>query len=552
MDTRRTILAIALMLFVWSGFNILFPVTDKRQDEPQAIAEKSPVAESLPTAISTTQPSAVVEKQPAIEQIKERRVMVRSDLFDLVFTTSGARLIDARLTQFKQTNVPESPLVRVIDAESADYGTYSIFGGDGFYLPEDLSYSFASDRDEIVLSPTDKTDLIFQATTSENVRVTKVFTFYPNKYSFDVTVLIENLSSSLKKGTINLSLVDRWDESKKGESSGLGAPGGFVGPVTFDGEDSFDDSPEDLKEASKTYGSNVLWTAFTTKYFATIVKPFEGSLKSTTVSFKNNSVVNTVVSPFLNIDSNQKQSFKYKAYVGPRNYELLKESGLLFERIIDLGFFGIIAKPLMLALNYFYGFLGNFGFAIVLVTVCIKAIFWPLTQKSYSSMKDMQKLQPQMQKLRAKHGKDKAKLNQEMMALYKENRVNPFGGCLPMLIQIPVFFALYQVLLGAIELRHAPFMLWITDLSAADTLFSDALGLGFALGPLPLIMGFTMFLQQKMSPTNMDPTQAKIMMFMPVFFTFIFLSFPSGLVVYWLINNLLTIAQQYLINRKPA
>lgn len=167
-------------------------------------------------------------------------------------------------------------------------------------------------------------------------------------------------------------------------------------------------------------------------------------------------------------------------------------------------------------------------------------------------MKAMQKLQPQMQKLRAKHGKDKTKLNQEMMALYKDNRVNPFGGCLPMLIQIPVFFALYKVLLEAIELRHAPFMLWITDLSAADTLISDALNLGFTLGPLPLIMGVTMFFQQKMTPTNMDPTQAKIMMFMPVFFTFIFLSFPSGLVVYWLVNNLLTIAQQYLINRKPA
>ena len=167
-------------------------------------------------------------------------------------------------------------------------------------------------------------------------------------------------------------------------------------------------------------------------------------------------------------------------------------------------------------------------------------------------MKNMQKLQPQMQKLRAKHGKDKQKLNQEMMALYKENRVNPFGGCLPMLIQIPVFFALYRVLLESIELRHAPFMLWITDLSAADTLISDAFHLSFTLGPLPLIMGFTMFLQQKMTPTNMDPTQAKIMMFMPVFFTFIFLNFPSGLVIYWLINNLLTIAQQYMINRKPA
>ena len=155
-------------------------------------------------------------------------------------------------------------------------------------------------------------------------------------------------------------------------------------------------------------------------------------------------------------------------------------------------------------------------------------------------MKGMQKLQPEMKKMREKHGKDKQKLNQEMMSFYKDNKVNPLGGCLPMVIQIPVFFALYRVLLGSIELRHAPFMLWITDLSAKDPYYVT-----------PLIMGVTMFLQQKMTPTNMDPTQAKIMLMMPVVFTFMFLNFPSGLVLYWLTNNLLTILQQYLIKRQP-
>lgn len=154
-------------------------------------------------------------------------------------------------------------------------------------------------------------------------------------------------------------------------------------------------------------------------------------------------------------------------------------------------------------------------------------------------MKGMQKLQPEMQKMREKYGSDKQRLNQEMMSFYKENKVNPLGGCLPMLIQIPVFFALYQVLLGAIELRHAPFMLWITDLSAKDPYYIT-----------PIIMGATMFIQQKMTPTNMDPNQAKIMLMMPVVFTFLFLNFPSGLVVYWMVNNLLTILQQYLIKRQ--
>ncbi|WP_321371232.1 membrane protein insertase YidC [uncultured Desulfuromusa sp.] len=194
----------------------------------------------------------------------------------------------------------------------------------------------------------------------------------------------------------------------------------------------------------------------------------------------------------------------------------------------------------MVVLKFFYNYLGNYGFAIILLTVCIKLIFWPLTQKSYKSMKGMQKLQPEMKKLREKYGSDKQKLNQEMMSFYKENKVNPMGGCLPMIIQIPVFFALYRVLLGSIELRHAPFMLWITDLSAKDPYYVT-----------PLIMGVTMFLQQKMTPTNMDPTQEKIMLMMPVVFTFMFLNFPAGLVLYWLTNNLLTILQQYLIRRQP-
>ncbi len=544
MENRRIVLAIALVLFVWSGFNMLFPRAEQKQEEPQSISQNVQVAEESPLE---RLPAPTALSLPAAGQgVKERTIKVHSNLFDLTFSTNGARLIEAQLLNFKETNSPDSPLVKIIDAQTAEYGSYGVTGGEGFYLPANSVYTFSSKSDVISLSDSEKSELVFQTTTQENIRITKVFTFYPNKYHFDINVFVENLSDITRKGTLNFSIVNRWDDSIEGDRYN------FVGPASYNGKELFDDDIKDLKESSKSYGDEILWTSFETKYFANIVKPFGNSIKSLNIEFKNNSVVNTIESPIISFDKNNKYSFKYTGYLGPRDLDLLEETGLSFDKIIDLGFFDIIAKPLKIALKFFYGFLGNYGFAIVLLTVCIKAIFWPLTQKSYSSMKDMQKLQPQMQKLRAKHGKDKTKLNQEMMALYKENRVNPFGGCLPMLIQIPVFFALYQVLLGGVELRHAPFMLWITDLSAADTLISDALGLGFALGPLPIIMGFTMFIQQKMSPTNMDPTQAKIMLFMPVFFTFIFLSFPSGLVIYWLINNLLTIAQQYLINRKPA
>jgi YidC/Oxa1 family membrane protein insertase len=198
-------------------------------------------------------------------------------------------------------------------------------------------------------------------------------------------------------------------------------------------------------------------------------------------------------------------------------------------------------------LNFFYSYVGNYGVAIIFLTIIIKILFWPLSHKSYKSMESMKKLQPMMAKIREKHKDDRQKMNQEMMQLYKTYKVNPAGGCLPMLLQIPVFFALYQALMGAVELRHAPFIstlpftdiVWLADLSAKDPFYIT-----------PIVMGATMFLQQKMTPAPGDPMQAKIMMFLPIIFTFLFLSFPAGLVVYWLVNNVLSIFQQWTIARK--
>ncbi len=210
-----------------------------------------------------------------------------------------------------------------------------------------------------------------------------------------------------------------------------------------------------------------------------------------------------------------------------------------------------IITPLRWVVDLLYSWVGSYGVAIILLTILIKLIFWPITQKGMKSMKNMQKLQPKIAKLRERFKDDPAKMNQEMMTLYKTYKVNPVGGCLPMLIQIPFFFALYRVLMAAIELRHAPFMLWINDLSAPDRLW-----IGFdipylhGLPIMTLLMGASMYLQQKMTPTTMDPTQARIMQFLPIVFTVMFINFASGLVLYWFVNNLLSILQQYLINRQ--
>jgi len=227
-----------------------------------------------------------------------------------------------------------------------------------------------------------------------------------------------------------------------------------------------------------------------------------------------------------------------KLFFGPKDIDILKAQGVQLEGAIDLGWFSAIAKPLLHALKLFYGYLHNYGLAIIVITVILKILFFPLTHKSYKSMKEMQKLQPKMQELKDKFKDDRDGLNRAVMELYKAHKVNPLGGCLPMIVQIPVFFGLYKALMFSIELRHAPFYFWLQDLSAKDPYYVT-----------PIIMGATMFIQQKMTPTNMDPIQAKMMLALPVVFTFMFLNFPSGLVLYWLVNNILTIAQQAYINK---
>ncbi len=244
--------------------------------------------------------------------------------------------------------------------------------------------------------------------------------------------------------------------------------------------------------------------------------------------------------PFISLNPGEEKTYSFFLYIGPKDIDILSSQNALLEKTINFGWFDIIAKPLLLSLKFFYKYIGNYGLAIILITIIIKILFWPLANKSFKSMKGMQSIQPEIAKLKEKYKDNKEEFAKQQMALYKQYNVNPLGGCLPMLLQIPVFISLYRVLADSIELRHADFIsFWINDLSAKDPTYIA-----------PLLMGASMFLQQKMTPSAADPTQAKMMMFMPLIFTVMFLSFPSGLVIYWLLNNVLSIAQQLYINKK--
>lgn len=395
------------------------------------------------------------------------------------------------------------------------------------YLPRvlwdgtDDSLYFECDKKELTVNERSE-KLACRGIDSQGTEIKKVYTFYPNQYVIDLE--IEGPSAN----KIEFAVI-----SPKKSRSYV-----FKGPVVYTGRlNQIAKIKEDL-----TFGREYRYAGFDEGYFAFLFIPLE---KNPVLSIKKRQEI-----PVLEFKA-EERIFKGRLYFGPKRSDVLKELKVEAQKIINFGWFDFIAKPLVLWLNLTNRVTHNYGFDIIILTVIIKIIFYPLTLLSYKSMKEMQRLQPYIQKLREKYKDDKQKLNQELMELYRRKKINPMSGCLPMLIQIPVFIALYKALSSAIELRHAPFVLWIKDLSSPETLFSFSLfGFSVPIRALPLIMGFTQYIQQKMSPTSLDPMQEKMMLFMPIFFTFLFYGFSSGLVLYWLINNVVSILQQYYINKK--
>jgi len=347
----------------------------------------------------------------------------------------------------------------------------------------------------------------------KGVKVEKVFTFYPN-YKFDVQVTTSIPGISGEGVLIGPRIAPK---DRKSHYS-------FSGPLVYTGKKSIEVKLKKKRQATYT---GFVWTSLQSLYFtASLVPKGPAEVTIWKGATKDEYYLALIA---------KKGHLAFWSFMGPKDYSLLKSYGVGLEENIRFGMFKILAKPALEILKFIYKYVHNYGWAIIILTILIKIVFHPLTVKGYKSMNKMQELQPYIKQLKETYKDDPQALNREMMALYKKYKVNPMGGCLPMLLQIPVFFALYKVLMVAIELRHAPFIFWITDLSAKDPYYIT-----------PILMGVTMLIQQKMTPMG-DPTQAKMMMLMPIVFTFIFINFPSGLVIYWLVNNIITIFEQYLI-----
>jgi YidC/Oxa1 family membrane protein insertase len=550
MDSSRAFLAIALsfiILLVYQHFFIK-PVPDVSQPQETATTAQQTDQAAAPTAPPTiaSLPAAQpipAPPLPAAPAREGRDIRIDTNLFTAVVTETGGGFKSFKLKKYNQTLAPDSQPVELVKTETAPelplYFSWGAAAG-GAEIP-----IYTADKESLVASdPGSQESLTMKTTLASGLDISRTMVFDSDQYLVHLTYDIHNPTAQPLQGAPFLRQTNL-PFSESAASSYL-----FSGAAVL-----ADDSLQEIKaaklaEAEQKFTGRITWIAYEGTYFMTGVIPAEQAGQIVQLSANGDKVSTVLTSDPVIIPAQGSMQYKYSIYYGPKKISILKQAGSELERIVNFGWFTVIAKPTLVLLNFIYRYIHNYGIAIILLTVFIKALFWPIAQKGMKSMRNMQKIQPKISKLKEKYKDDSARMNQEMMNLYKTYKINPLGGCLPMVLQIPVFFALYKVLLQAIELRHAPFMLWITDLSAPDRLWAGLhipyLG-GFPV--LTLLMGASMFLQQKMSPAPADPTQAKIMMFLPLIFTFMFLNFASGLVLYWLVNNLLSIGQQYMINK---
>jgi YidC/Oxa1 family membrane protein insertase len=487
--------------------------------EPSAIAQATPAAEALPN-------------QPVRDIKPARDIKVETENYVAIFTTQGARLKSFRFKKYRTSGDVNSPPFEMVQTAP------------GVPLPlgirwptpeafEDGGLVYSAQGGDLNLNGEAKGTLTFQGENAQGVLITKSYTFSGATYAiqFDVAVKAPSGAAPIPE----ILLTDRADHSAPNED----AP--FEGFIALIDNKIKREAPAEAAKGHEFTG-DIAWAGFGHTYFFFAFLPDNGSQHKLAVRQSGAALTASISGPA----SNE----RYTIFIGPKEINILESVGKGIERAIDFGYFGFVSKPLLYVLHFFHRFTSSYGLDIIILTVLIKLLMAPLTHKSFVSMKHMQKLQPQMEKLKERYGADKEKLNKEIMELYRRNGVNPLGGCLPMVLQFPVFIGLYNALSTPIELRHASF-LWIKDLSRPDwqSLPLTFGGWHFGIPVLTILMGASMFIQQWMTPSAGDPNQRKIMMLMPLMFTFMFVSFPAGLTVYWLVNNLLTIAQQYWINR---
>jgi len=532
---KRVVIFLILSLTILVGYEYflrqigLAPPPSQQADHqaPASTVPQTAETATAPEKNSAAAPIGRPDERSSPGPAGVQTVEVATDLYRAAISNRGGVITSWELTRYRLAPEHASPPVQLVHKEGKFAGPLSLHTNDEALTRRVNEALYEVERDFSRLDaahPTGHVTLTYRAPGSP-LRVEKQLTFHHDSYVVDVAVVTEGISGTLAAGLgTNFGIVE-WSEGLIG----------LIGPAS-----RIDDKIEkDLPDTEQELKGNIKWVALQDKYFMSVAIPTgataawvkkEGDrLASAQVRFPAASA-----------------PLAFRLYAGPKEFELLKTLDAGLEDTIDFGWFifgswdmvKAVAKPLFSVLRFLHDYTQNYGIAIVLLTVGIKLLFAPLQYKSYKSMKEMQLLQPKVLALQTKYKDDRDRLNKELIKLYRDHKVNPVGGCLPMLLQMPVFVALFNVLYMTIELRQAPFLLWVTDLSIPDPYYV-----------LPILMGVTMMIQQKITPTTMDPVQAKIMLLLPAFMTLLFLNFASGLVLYWFTNNLLTIGQQVVTDR---
>jgi len=573
-DQRNLFLAIALSLAILLGFQFFIEQprrAEQQARQPQTTEQAQPGSAPVPgqVAIPPTPGQAGAPPVPgqAAAPLRDQalarapRIVIDTPRLKGSISLAGGRIDDLVLQDYKQTTRPDSPPIVLLEPPGSEHPYFAEFGfvaaGPGAALPPPDAV-WRADRERIGAG--EAVTLTWDG--GQGLRFTRRIAIDAN-YLFTVTQRVENSGQS----AVSLHPYGLLSRTGTPQTEGFyilheGLIGVLGGTLR---EHDYDELQDKGKLEERSEGG---WLGITDKYWlATLLpdqkRPFTAGFRHAMAGQQDKYQTDFLGEP-ISVPAGGSAESVDRFFAGAKEVTLLDSYGEAlglpnFDKAVDFGYFYWLTKPLFYVLHYFNGLLGNFGLAILLLTICVKLVFFPLANKSYKAMSQMKKLAPEMTKLREKYGDDRQRMNQELMALYKKEKVNPASGCLPILIQIPVFFALYKVLYVAIEMRHAPFYGWIRDLSAADpTNLLTLFGLipwtppAFipAIGIWPILMGGTMYLQQKLNPQPADPVQAKVFMLMPFFFTFLLAPFAAGLVIYWTWNNILSIIQQWVIMKR--
>lgn len=534
MDTKRLILFVifsfsVLMLWdSWQQHNAPAPVAETA--EPQDASIPQAVKSDLPTAAT---PSDLPQATTGFRLEKGQRIKVETDLYRGEIDTVGGDLRKLVLLQHKADD-NENDFV-LLDDETPPLLYVAQTGLIGADLPTHRSVFTSAAESYTMTEGTDKLEVRLSWVNDAGLQVDKIYTFQRDSYAIGVTYQVVNNSTSVISPSVYYQILH---DSQSNQGSFMMPT--FTGGAYYTDADKFKKiSFSDMAKTNLSKNSKDGWVALVQHYFLGAWIPKDGITREFYTKQLSGDIYSIgSVSPMGEIAAGATLEFPARLYAGPQTQSQLKAVAPGLEYAVDYGWLTIIAAPLFWVLSAIQKLVNNWGVAIILLTVLIKLAFYPLSAASYRSMAHLRELTPRLQSMKEKFGDDRQKMQQAMMELYKTEKINPLGGCLPILVQIPVFIALYWVLLGSVEMRHAPFMLWIQDLSATDPYFV-----------LPILMGLTMIIQTKLNPTPTDPIQAKVMTIMPIVFSIFFFFFPAGLVLYWLVNNILSIAQQWHINR---